>query len=317
MSVGISESKLATENDLSTTSPSPTISPHGLFSLPDGRLLAYDEYGLPEGAPVLYFHDTGSSRLEAGFFDETARQQGYRLIAIDRPGIGCSDYSPSLSPLDVCQDALALADALDLERFAVMSLAAGGIFGLTLAHHHPERVCLQLSLAGVPGSVFNEVNEHSYAASCWNELTPLLIKVLVRLKHQFFADAPDQAIRRLQDHLCYTDRKTLQDPSVQRLLTLDHCEAVRSGYRGVAQDLALCYRKLNFRLQNVHVPTVIWQGSADRLSQRADCEYLAARLPEVSLHRVPNRGHYFFLQNMDRVFACLRGPSGPGAAIAA
>ncbi|GAB5500015.1 MAG: alpha/beta hydrolase [Pseudohongiellaceae bacterium] len=271
-----------------------------------GHRLAYSEFGSSSGTPVLYFHDSGSSRLEAGFFDVAARQHGFRLIAVDRPGIGGSDYYLTASPADFCADALSLAAHLGIHRFGVMSLGAGGIFALTLAHQHPGRVNFKLSLAGVPGSVFNEASANSYAASCWNEVTPLLIRLLVRVKHQFFPDNPARSLERMENYLSYTDRKVLRDPQVFKALARDQKEAFRHGYRGVAQDLAVCFRKLDFRLQDVTVPTIIWQGEADRLSQRADCEYMVARMPDVRYHRVPNRGHFFFIHKIDQVFDGLR-----------
>jgi pimeloyl-ACP methyl ester carboxylesterase len=272
-----------------------------------GRRLAYSEFGSSSGTPVLYFHDNGSSRLEAGFFDRAARQHGFRLIAVDRPGIGESDYYLTASPAEFCEDALSLVAHLGLHRVGVMSLGAGGIFALTLAHHHPERVNFKLSLAGVPGSVFNETAAHSYAASCWNEVTPLLIRLLVRVKHRFFPDNPEKSMERMEKYLSYTDRKVMQDPQVFKTLARDQKEAFRHGYQGVAQDLAVCFRKLDFRLQDVTVPTIIWQGETDRLSQRADCEYMVARMPDVRYHRVPNRGHFFFVHKIDQIFDGLRG----------
>ena len=35
-----------------------------LLTTPDGRKLAYAEFGQPDGYPVLYLHATPSSRLE-------------------------------------------------------------------------------------------------------------------------------------------------------------------------------------------------------------------------------------------------------------
>lgn len=276
------------------------------YCILNNHRLAYQEFGNKHGTPLFYFHDSGSSRLEARFFDIAGRQYGFRLIAVDRPGIGGSEYYPISSPLDYCQDVLALADHLKLRHFGVMSLGAGGIYALTLAHHYAERVDFKLSLAGVPGSVFNESVGHSYAASCWNELTPMLIKLLVRIKHRFFPDDPEKLLERLERYLSYTDRKALGDPEIYKVLASDQREAARNGYEGIAQDLAVCFRKLDFQLRDVAVPTVIWQGGADRLSQRADCEYMLARMPDVRYHRVPNRGHFFFVHKMDQVFQGLR-----------
>ena len=89
------------------------------------------------------------------------------------------------------------------------------------------------------------------------------------------------------------------------ILELDQREAIRNGYRGIAQDLSICFRKLDFSLQEVSVPAVVWQGCADRLSKRSDCEYMVARMPQASFHRVPNQGHFFFVYSMDDVFSRL------------
>jgi pimeloyl-ACP methyl ester carboxylesterase len=273
--------------------------------LPHGRRLCYQEFGHATGFPLFYFHDSGSSRLECAFFHRSARLNNYRLVAVDRPGIGGSEYCSMYSPQEFCTDVLTLADHLGIARFGVMSLGAGGIFGLTMAHRHPQRVAFQLNLAGVPGSVFNEVGSSSYAASCWNELTPPIVKLLVRLRHILLPSTTAQYIARLQKYLSSIDRKVLRDPAVMAILEQDQQEALRHGYKGVAQDLAICFRKLDFNLQEVAVPIVIWQGCADRLSQRSDCEYMVARMPVAKFHRVRNRGHFFFVHSMDYVFGQL------------
>lgn len=273
--------------------------------LPDGRRLAYEEYGRPDGRPVLYFHDAGSSRLEGALFHTKARDCGLRLIAVDRPGVGRSDFTPVIEPLEFCRDVLFLADRLDLPRFAVLSFGSGGIYALALARYFPQRLEAHVSIGGVPGSVFAEMAGNSSVANCLGGVTPTLIKCLVRLKYHLFPENPAQNIARLGSLLNYTDRKLLQDASFTRRLVRDQQEALRHGYRGVAQDIALNFRKLDFRLQDITVPTAIWLGGADPLTQRADCVFLAARLPRARLFRAANLGHFFFVQRMDQIFASL------------
>ena len=277
------------------------------YFLYKGYRLAYAEFGSTVGTPVFYFHDSGSSRLEASLFHQAAQRNGFRLIAIDRPGIGKSDFYRCNQPEDFCDAVRALARSLKLQHFGVMSLGAGGLYALSLARFCAEQTTFMLNLAGVPGSVFNESGgKRNYPASCWNELTPMLVKILVRLRYRFFRSDPSASLNNLEHHLCRADRHALQDPSVRRVLARDHEEALHGGYRGVAQDIALCYRKLEFRLRDVAVPTMIWQGETDRLSQRSDCEYMAARMPDARFYRVPDRGHFFFVNKMDRVFDELR-----------
>ncbi len=306
----------AASSELLTTLPpalpeSDVASPNTSASTPEYFLfntyrLAYTEYGAASGTPVFYFHDGGSSRLEAELFHQSAQRNGFRLLVVDRPGIGKSDFFVCSRPEEFCAAVAALADLKGLQHYGVMSLGAGGIYALTLAHMQPNRVLFKLSLAGVPGSVFNEQNSSSYSATCWNELTPLLVKLLVRIKHRFFHADPVSAIRQLAQHLCAADRHSLADKSLFKALANDLEEAMSNGYEGIAQDIALSYRKLDFRLQEVSVPTEIWQGECDRLSQRSDCEFLTSRLPNARFHRVAGKGHFFFMHRMDAVFGELR-----------
>jgi pimeloyl-ACP methyl ester carboxylesterase len=110
------------------------------FRLLDGRALGYAEYGVPDGAPVLYFHGFPGSRLEAALTEGPATALGARVIALDRPGYGLSD--PQLGreighwPEDVGQ----LADHLGLERFAVLGTSGGGPYAMACAARLAERL---------------------------------------------------------------------------------------------------------------------------------------------------------------------------------
>ena len=89
--------------------------------LPDGRKLAYAEFGKPDGRPVMYFHGAPSSRMEPLLIgNEKWVQSGLRVIAPDRPGIGGSDFQPNRGFSDWPRDVLALADSLGLDRFPVL-----------------------------------------------------------------------------------------------------------------------------------------------------------------------------------------------------
>ncbi len=279
--------------------------------------LSFQEFGAADGRVVFYFHDIGSSRLEGSLFNEAAASAGIRLIAVDRPGIGGSSFYKA-GPQEFAVSVVALADHLGVEQFAALSLGGGSVYALQLARLAPHRLRKHVCLGGVPGSVFNENTSHSYLASCWNELTPVMIKLWVHMKHQFFPDTgPQDSMARLEQHLSWQDRQAIRQHAVRRLLKRDQLEALRAGCRGVAQEMANCYRKLDFRLQDVSVPTVIWQGETDQLSRRSDCEYLAARLPAAQLNVIAGAGHFFFLGKLGQVMSSLHGGESGCVAIAA
>lgn len=287
-------------------SPSPPDKSIVIETLSNGHNIAYEEFGCAGGTPFFYFHDSGSSRIEAAFLHRAAKDHGYRLIALDRPGIGRSSYYANATAVHIAEDVVLLADCLNIDQFGVLSLGSGGIFALTLAHQYPGRVTRFVSLAGVPGTVFSESCHRSQLSKTLARAVPALVKLLVRCRYGLLSDTPNKSMMRLFAELCLADRKILSRPLIRSTLALDQQEMMRQGSRGLAQDMANCFRKLDFSLSEVTVPTTIWQGRADSLSQRADCEFMASHLQSASFHRVSNAGHFFFIHSMDAVFSRLR-----------
>ncbi len=277
--------------------------PDGFLRLPNGARLAFDNYGDPRGFPLLYFHDAGSSRLEASLLHQGARRCGYRLVALDRPGVGCSDFFACKSPRSLCENLLPALEQLDIGRFGVVAKSGGGIYALHLCRMSPDRVVAQASLAGIP---VRALASPGGACALLAGIVPPALDRLLRLKQFLFPDEPGALLDKLREELSFSDKKVLSRPEIANILEADQAESVRAGYRGMAQDLAVSFRKLEFPLEEVAVPTEIWRGCADRLTLRADCEYLAARLPRARLHRASRRGHFFFVHHMDQIFGSLR-----------
>ena len=69
-------------------------------TLADGRVVGFCEYGDPSGTPLIYFHGWPSSSLQAASTHALALKRGVRVIAIDRPGMGRSDFDPTRKLLD-------------------------------------------------------------------------------------------------------------------------------------------------------------------------------------------------------------------------
>ncbi len=285
----------------------PLVDPDGYLRLPNGARIAWNSFGDSEGFPLLYFHDTGSSRLEAALLHRSAQRCGYRLIAFDRPGVGRSDYFVCKSPGAFCENLLPVLGKLGVGRFGIISKGGGGIYALQICHMSPERVAAQVNLAGVP--VRTLASPRGLCAALAG-IAPSAVGALLRLKPFFSPDAPGSVLEKLREELSFSDKKMLAKTDVANILEADQAESVRAGYRGMAQDIAISFRKLDLPLEEIAVPTEIWHGCADRLTLRADSEYLASRLPRARLHRVSQRGHFFFIQHMDQVFGCLRRSLG-------
>ena len=95
--------------------------------LTDGRTLGYTEYGNPAGPVLFYCHGHPGSRLEAQLLAEPATKHGLRLIGIDRPGMGLSQYQRRRRVRDWPHDVVQLADRLGIDSFAVAGFSGGAL----------------------------------------------------------------------------------------------------------------------------------------------------------------------------------------------
>jgi len=81
---------------------------------------------------VFQFHGTPGSRLELFAPEELFRERRIHLVTIDRPGYGLSDYVP-ISLLDWPARVAAVADAIEVDKFALIGISAGTPFALAVA----------------------------------------------------------------------------------------------------------------------------------------------------------------------------------------
>ena len=145
-----------------------------LCELPDGRRLAYAQWGDLLGMPVFYCHGFPGSRLEAHLGDAAARRLGIRLIAPDRPGFGESTLQPHRRLSDWPDDLIALADSLELDRFHLLGVSGGGPYALACGQLIGARIALDSFVVGrSTGTMLNIPN-------WWSEATiPLAFMVLL------------------------------------------------------------------------------------------------------------------------------------------
>ncbi len=144
--------------------------------LSNGRWLGYAEYGDPDGKPVMSFHGGLSSRLDVAFAASICRARGIRLLSVDRPGIGLSDFQPNRTLLDWSDDICELAHTLSLKRFALFGWSAGGPYVLACAFKIPHL----LTRIGISGGMC-PINR----SGAVQELGLLVDRVLFPLAKQF------------------------------------------------------------------------------------------------------------------------------------
>src|SRR6478735_10591444 len=116
-------------------------SPHGALRLPDGRAMAWAEYGSPRGLPCVLVADVGSSRLAPGWLlHDSALPSAIRLLAIDRPGIGASDPIGFGGTEQPAEDLRRMVETLAVGRVAVIGIGQGADDAFAFAARYPSLV---------------------------------------------------------------------------------------------------------------------------------------------------------------------------------
>lgn len=284
-----------------------------LIQLGDDRHIAYCEYGDPSGSPVFYFHGTPGSRYEPVLAEQAGRKYGYRILALDRPGIGRSDYAKGRTLLNWTQDVYEVAKYLEIERFGVIGASGGGPYALACGYALPD----YLEFTVLMGS-WGPVEE---APKLWKEMALIdqffgklsrSVSWAFYLPFSFLGYAakwlpPDSFGRLLESSMSEADKELLSDEEMARFFLEDIKEAFRQGTRGPADDGIILYREWGFSIEEVKVKVDLFHGEKDKFAPYTYAIYLDEKLPNSELHGYPEEGHLFIMRLFDQVFEQVSG----------
>jgi len=278
-------------------------------TLPDGRRLAYTEWGLPDGKPVLYFHGTPGGRLWCPD-EEATSAAGVRLIMPDRPGIGRSDPLEGRTLADGPKDVEALADALDLSAFGAVGISAGGAYAAACAALIPERL---RGVALVASRALSEYNwaERPDAREEWRpeeraefdlaQDDPAAAADLTAQHAAGWVDRLDEHPDLFQKSLeaAEGDRWFFEDPSRTAKFEAMMRDWGRQGRDAIKWELIDVFLPWGFRLADISIPVTIWCGSQDPRIKYMD--FQARTIPRSSLVVWPDGGHLGFVKHWREV----------------
>jgi pimeloyl-ACP methyl ester carboxylesterase len=103
-----------------------------------------------EGPCLLFVHGSPGGCDQGSLMTTFLRERGWRTIALSRPGyLGTPLTDDNRTPAAQAALALALLDAIDVERVALMCWSGGGPSSYRLAATAPERVTSLVAVAAV------------------------------------------------------------------------------------------------------------------------------------------------------------------------
>ncbi len=275
------------------------------LKLKDGRTLGFAEYGDSQGKPIFEFHGNPSSRLGSGLFDETAKRMGIRVIGIDRPGMGLSDYKPQRKLLDWPDDVIELADALGFEQFPIIGGSGGVPATLACAYKIPERLSAVGVLfgprpIGTPGATDGWRRSRRIQAYLERNSPFWVTKMGMSIVARIMRKNPDKALSKMFEDLPPSDRAAFDNPRVKQQYIDTIREAFRGGPDGVTLDIILTMKPWEFKLEDISIEVHLWHGEADKVVPPAMGHYLADTIPNCRAKFIPEEGHFSLLPNHDQ-----------------
>ena len=266
--------------------------------LADGRLLGFDEFGDPDGVPVLYFHGFGSSRVVRHPDDAIATQVGARMIAVDRPGIGLSQRRHNRRITDWPRDVEQLLDALGIDTCAILAWSGGGPYALACGWQSPDRFSV-LGLISCPAPIRDAAGDPDYIwrrhriISRAADHAPWVVALAMWNWSRAQKSDPEKQLDDAIAGMVEADREILGDPDLRAVMIANADEMYRQGNGGI-YDEALCLaRPWGFPLEGVTVPVRLWHGVQDQAVPVDMGRYIELIVPGAIATFYPDEAHHF------------------------
>lgn len=271
------------------------------IQLADGRSLGWAEFGDPDGHAVLAFHGFPGSRLDGELSHEVALKVGARIICIDRPGYGASDFKAGRRIIDWPGDVAEFADALGLGKFAVMGASGGGPYAAACACSIPGRLSSAAVVCGmaplnVPGVMdgMGTRNRIIFGVSRW--LPGLVGIAMQRLSRKAKSD-PEGVLQAFAESMPEVDKQAMLQPDMGIIFMRSFEEAGRQGRRAISQEAGLYAKHWGFEVADISMQVHVYHGGLDQNVPPAMGHYLAEAIPNSVMHFYPEDGHLSLIAN--------------------
>ena len=262
------------------------------LSLADGRTLhAYDTES-PESAArltVIWHHGTPNIGLPPEPLFPVSDRLGIRWVSYDRPRYGGSSPLPGRDVASAAADVLAIADALSLDRFAVMGHSGGGPHAMACAAMLPQRISAAVAISGM--APFDAEGLDWFEGMAPSGEASLRAAAQGRAeKERYEAAAPDA-----DDAFIPADHDALSGEWAWFGKVVG--PALKAGSDALIDDDLAYVAPWGFDVAQIAAPTLFVHGERDRMVPRSHSVWNARHCRSSELWLRPDDGHISVLSS--------------------
>lgn len=267
----------------------------------DGRTLAVEESGDPDGRPVVVHMGTPNSRHLYLRTVLDAAEKGLRLISYDRPGYGDSSPHPGRTVADAASDVRTICTELGFERVVTWGISGGGPHALACAALLPDLVAAGACLASLAPygaedldyfAGMGEGNVEDFRLFLTDEVAAK--SKTDRDRDEVLATAPEDAIAGMASLVTAADAAVLHSDLAKYLVTSAQ-DGLAPGSEGWWEDNCTL-KPWGFDLADITVPVLLLHGRQDKFVPFGHGEWLAAHIPGVDARLLDHDGHLTLLE---------------------
>lgn len=266
--------------------------------LDDGRTLhVYDTDGDPDRLAVVWHHGTPNIGSPPEPLFATADRLSLRWVSFDRPRYGGSTPHPGRTMATVAADTAQVADALGIDRFAVVGHSGGGSHALACAALLPDRFVAAVGIAAL--APYGAAGLDWFAGMAPAGVAALRAAVAgrdARARHAESGDDLDMGFT-AADHAALDGAWSWLGSVVR--------PALAAGPGGQIDDDLAYVTPWGADPARITAPVLLLHGGEDAVAPIAHGEWLARHCPTATLRRSPHDSHLSILTRGDEALEWL------------
>jgi pimeloyl-ACP methyl ester carboxylesterase len=276
------------------------------LELGDGRRIrVYDtgSSGADGGLVVIWHHGTPNTGPPPAPLFPASRRLGIRWIGYDRPGYGGSTPEAGRDIASAARYSRLVADALGVDRFAVMGHSGGGPHALACGALLPERVLAVVSGAGP--APFDADGIDWFAGMAASGEASLRAAVQGRAAKEAYEASVGEVDMGFTD----ADLKALAGPWSWFGEVVG--AALESGPGGMIDDDLAYVAPWGFDPARITAPLLLLHGGQDAVVPSSHSDWLSRHCPTAEFRFFPEDSHISVLNHADDALAWLATHSRP------